>query len=145
MLLSHNPLEPLTTSLGVFENCGEPVSMEITVRRPELGTEPPESTHLLGLGCTEDHLILCTCWKLPPLNFPSILQTCGGGHHKGMRRPCAACVGHPGERRVCSENHGKERAGGENLLFIVFLCRIPGMSLKEPQEPQEIIGKTFDC
>lgn len=30
-------------------------------------------------------------------------------------------------------------------MFIVFLCRMPGMSLKEPQEPQEIMGKTFDC
>lgn len=66
-------------------------------------------------------------------------------HHKGMRRHCAACVGRPRERRVCPENHGKERAGKESLLFIVFLCRMPGMSLKEPQEPQEIIGKTFDC
>lgn len=144
MPLSHNPLEPLTTPFGVFENCGEPVSMEITVRRPELGTEPPESTHRLGLGYTKDHLILCTCWKLPPQTSHPFCRPVGG-HHKGMRRHCAACVGHPGERRVCSENHGKERAGGENLLFIVFLCRIPGMSLKEAQEPQEIIGKTFDC
>lgn len=55
-----------------------------------------------------------------------------------------AWVARAGERRACSENRGKERAGEENPLFTVFLCRMPGMSLEEPQEPQEIIGGTFD-
>lgn len=54
-------------------------------------------------------------------------------------------MGHLGKRRVCSESHGKERAGEENLLFIAFLSRVPGMPLKEPRGPQEIIDRTFDC
>ena len=38
-----------------------------------------------------------------------------------------------------------ERGQERKIYRLVCLCKVPGMLLKVPKEPHEIIGETFGC